>query len=524
MWTITASEARDRLRDPGEIALIDVREFGQYGEGHPFFAVNIPYSRLELLAPRRIPRRSAPIVLCDSGDGIAESAASRLHQSGYDQVFLLEGGVQAWVSGGHTLYKGVNLPSKTLGELVEEALGTPRLPVDEFLEMRRTGRPILLLDGRTEAEHHRFTIPGSLSCPNAELGLRLPDTIRADTMVVMHCAGRTRSIIGTETLRALGIPNPTVALENGTQGWEVAGHQRETGANRTLAARMTPQMRTRALARAAAFCRRLRISRIDAATLSTWREDAMRTLYVLDVRTAEEFEEATVPGAFHAPGGQLIQATDHWLAVRGARVVVWDDSEIRAATTAYWLRAMGWDAVMLVGPVETALPARNEPPCTGTIGVEELSRAVDNGARLVDVRPSSEFRKAHLRKAAWSIRPVLGTLTGVSDRRFVVIGNDVEVARLAADELLDLGASETLIHVGSPELWRQEGLPVASSPDDPPDARRIDHLFFTAGRHSGNLDHARQYLAWEQQLPRQLHAWEREAYCLGSLFREERWR
>ncbi len=517
MKTMTASETRDRLRSPAEIAVIDVREFGQYGEGHPFFAVNVPYSQLEPLASRLLPRHSAPIVLCDGGDGIAERAASRLHQLGYDQIFLLEGGVPAWVTEGHRLHRGVNLPSKTLGEMVENTLGTPRLPVDDFLDMRRAGRPILLLDGRTEAEHRRFTIPGSLSCPNAELGLRLPDTLDPDTMIVMHCAGRTRSIIGAETLRALGTPYPVAALENGTQGWQLAGYERECGANRVLADRMTPNMRSRALRRAASFCRDHRISRVDTATLSAWRRDAMRTLYLFDVRTAEEYRGATVPGAVHAPGGQLIQATDHWLAVRGARVVVWDDSEIRAASTAYWLRAMGWDTAMLVGPVEAAAPDRKEPNRTAVIEVEGLFRAVEHGMRLVDVRSSSEFRLAHVRGATWSIRPSLGTLSGVVDGRFVVIGNSIEVARLAACELLGHGAAEARIHVGSPGLWRQNGLPLASSPDDPPDAARIDHLFFTAERHSGNLDHARQYLAWEQQLPARLHAYERAAYRLETL-------
>ena len=152
MKTMTAGETRDRLRGPAEIALINVREFGQYGEGHPFFAVSVPYSRLEQLAQRLLPRRSAPIVPCDGGDGIAERAASRLHQQGYDQILLLEGGVPAWVSDDHRLHRGVRLLSKTLGEMVENTFGTPRLAVDDFLEMRKAGRPILLLDGRTETE------------------------------------------------------------------------------------------------------------------------------------------------------------------------------------------------------------------------------------------------------------------------------------------------------------------------------------------------------------------------------------
>ena len=34
------------LHDGSEIALLDVREHGQYGEAHLFYAVPLPYSRL----------------------------------------------------------------------------------------------------------------------------------------------------------------------------------------------------------------------------------------------------------------------------------------------------------------------------------------------------------------------------------------------------------------------------------------------------------------------------------------------
>ena len=46
-----AEAVKPLLTGGGEIAFLDVREHGQYGEGHPFFAVNLPYSRLEALAP-----------------------------------------------------------------------------------------------------------------------------------------------------------------------------------------------------------------------------------------------------------------------------------------------------------------------------------------------------------------------------------------------------------------------------------------------------------------------------------------
>ena len=51
---ICAATLKSWLSDNSEIALLDVREHGQYGEGHLFFAVPLPYSRFELGLPARV--------------------------------------------------------------------------------------------------------------------------------------------------------------------------------------------------------------------------------------------------------------------------------------------------------------------------------------------------------------------------------------------------------------------------------------------------------------------------------------
>ena len=77
------------------------------------------------------------------------------------------------------------------------------------------------------------------------------------------------------------------------------------------------------------------------------READRRTLYVLDVRDPAEYRAGHLPGSAMAPGGQLVQETDSWLGVWGARVVLVDDTGVRARMTASWLRRMGWDAAVL---------------------------------------------------------------------------------------------------------------------------------------------------------------------------------
>ncbi|MCL9871312.1 rhodanese-like domain-containing protein, partial [Ralstonia solanacearum] len=226
------------LHDGAEIALFDVREAGEFGEGHLLLATPVPYSRLEIDAARLAPRRSVRLVVVDAdGGALAVLAARRLRDLGYGDVAVLRGGVAAWQAAGLTVFKGVNVPSKVFGELAELAYRTPHVTAAELVAWQRARKPHVLLDGRTVAEYRRMTIPGAVSCPNGELALRAHALIPDDeTPVVIHCAGRTRSLIGAQTLRNLGLPNPVYALENGTQGWQLHGLTLEHGAGRRVPA------------------------------------------------------------------------------------------------------------------------------------------------------------------------------------------------------------------------------------------------------------------------------------------------
>ncbi len=117
------------LHDDAEIALLDVREHGQYGEGHLFYAAPVPYSRLEVDIVRLAPRRDVRIALYDDGgaDDTATRAAQALAALGYRNVHRLSGGIAQWQRDGYAIFAGVNVPSKTFGELAEEVFHTPRI-------------------------------------------------------------------------------------------------------------------------------------------------------------------------------------------------------------------------------------------------------------------------------------------------------------------------------------------------------------------------------------------------------------
>ena len=516
MNRLSPHDVKPRLTGGGEIAFLDVREHGQYGEGHPFFAVPLPYSRLEIDAPRLLPCKAVPVILLDDGDGVAEKAAVRLAALGYGDVMIVEGGAPGWAAAGYTLFKGVNVPSKAFGEMVEHARHTPGIDAAALKAMQDRGEDFVLLDGRTVAEYRKMNIPGGIACPNAELGHRLPLLVPDETTpIVINCAGRTRSIMGAQSLIDLGFRNPVLALENGTQGWQLAGFELERGAARLYPESLGMAELAASRERAAEFIARHGIPVIDDATLRQWRGDADRSLYLLDVRTAGEFERGHYPQAVHAPGGQLVQATDQWGAVRNARLVLMDDTNLRAAICAHWLRQMGHDAVVLgedfsemVGGGET-----EDPPSLSDISPESLATALASGsAVLLDLNGGMAYRANHIEGASWAIRPRLDRLDPPVGKPIVLTAPDRRLADAAAIDLLEAGHREISFLAGAEADWLAAGLRLTATSNDPPDADCIDYLFFVHDRHAGNLEACRQYLAWETGLIAQMDAQEKGVF------------
>ena len=521
---ISPRRLKDMLHGKAELALLDVREPGQFGESHLLFATPLPYSRLELDIGALVPRKTAPVVLCDDGTlGIAERAAQRLQAMGYTGVAILDGGNAAWAAAGYTLFAGVNVPSKTFGELVEHAYDTPRITAAELARMRAAGEDFVLLDGRPLNEHHKMTIPGSTCCPNAELPYRIATMVkRPQTTIVVNCAGRTRSILGAQTLINFGVPNPVYALENGTQGWFLADMTLEYGSKRRYPERIDPATLPAAQNAARRLSERFQLQSATPAQVQAWLAEPDRTTYLCDVRTPEEFKTGTLPGAVHAPGGQLIQATDQWVGVRNARIVLLDGGEqVRAPVVASWLQQLGCEAYILDGGVTAKVKgtpvAAPALPALPAVSAVELKTALAAGhCTVFELGASMDFRKAHIPGSRWSIRSRLTADARGSSTPVVLVVADADLARLAATELLDAGVRDVKLLAGGLAAWTQAGYATEASPAQPPDADCIDFLFFTAERHNGNRAASQQYLDWETGLLAQLDAQDKATFKLPA--------
>jgi rhodanese-related sulfurtransferase len=500
---ISARRVSAALAAADEIALLDVREQGVHYRGHPFFACCAPLSRLELVIGDLVPRKSAPIVVLDSGnEGLAKKAAGKLIDLQYSDVSILEGGCEAWKAAGFELFSGVNVPSKAFGEFVEHQYETPRIPPQQLNELLSKNEKLVILDSRPFEEYHRMNIPGGIDVPGAELAYRVHDLAPdPDTLVVVNCAGRTRSIIGCQSLRNAGIPNKVVALKDGTMGWELAGYDCERGATR-IAASPSPQAKERARLAAERVAARFSVKLIDPESVRAWQNDPVRTLYLLDVRTREEFERSHIAGSRHAPGGQLVQATDEYVGVRNARVVLIDPERVRAVMTASWLNQMGWNDVYVLQEisgfsVETGPSPRPQIHKWKTISPAEVSGTV------LDLSTSLRFHHAHIPGAWWGVRSRLNEAKdhiGAVDT-LVLTSEDGTLAHLAAPEVAALWPdAEVRVLEGGNAAWpgpTESGVERATTTRDDVWYKPYDHS-------SDYARHARDYLAWEVALVEQI--------------------
>ena len=338
--------------------------------------------------------------------------------------------------------------------------------------MAQTSSSAVVESGRARTSAFGAPWAGGTSVPGAELVLRVAELAPSPaTQVIVNCAGRTRSIIGTQSLVNAGIPNPVAALRNGTIGWTLAGQQLQHGQSRRFAP-TREEHRLLAAADARRVADQAQVNRATLADLQRWQQEPGRSTYLFDVRTPEEFEAGHLPTARSTPGGQLVQETDHFASVRGARLVLVDDDGVRANMSASWLAQLGWEVHVLddvepaqfieQGAWQAPVPA---PHHAEEISVETLAQWLTEGdTQVLDLTSSANYVKRHIPGAHWAIRAQLPQVLEqlpVAERFVLTCGSSL-LARFAAADLQALTQTPVYVLEGGTARWIAAGLPLES--------------------------------------------------------------
>ena len=514
---ISDAELNALLNGDTPFALIDVRESGEYNSSHIPGAALIPRRRIEYIIDDSVPAKGVRVVVCDDDGRRAQLAAATLERLGYTNVSALDGGVNRWSARDYPTEWGVNVPSKDFGEMLEVVHHVPEISAEDLHERIERGDKLVILDTRTPEEYQRFAIPGGRSMPGGELALRITDITKdldEDTTVILNCAGRTRSITGTRVLQRMGVE--ALGLKNGTSGWLLAGYELENGADRVDLPEVSEEGRAAAEEYAARLAEEdgVRFISPDALADLMARRDS-EAVYLVDVRTDNEFTDGHIPGFRWWPGGQAVQRADDLAVVKNSTIVFCCDGRTRATVTGSFYRQMGHKEVYAVDGGAPAWAASGRELATGTerasvaglgdafrnatlVSAQELH---DNPPQVVlFVDTSQDFSGGHTPGAKWLSRSWLeieiGDMVPDKSAQITVTCSSGRNSALAAVTLGELGYSNVSVLEGGIGAWRQAGLPVEEGLTGivrPP----ADINYLGVDRSYGEM---MNYLRWETEL------------------------
>jgi len=529
---MTAAALKSLLDTQATCALIDVREAGEYNDSHIPGASLVPRRQLEFRMPRLVPFTGTRVIVCDDDGRRAPLAAATLEGMGFRQVAVLDGGINRWATDGYPTEWGVNVPSKDFGEKIQVLHHVPEMHPEELHALQQKGGKIVLLDSRTPEEHRRATIPGGRSAPNGEVALHIADLAPdPEATIVVHCAGRTRSIVGARLLQRMGYPK-VFDLRNGTMGWMMAGLELETGSTRLELPVPSAESRARAEAFAARIAsedgvRTLAIPALRALMAKADQEN----VYLIDVRTSDEYARGHIPGFQWFPGGQAVQRADDLVAVKNGHVVFTCDGRVRSTVAASWYRQMGFPNVYVVDGGTTAWVAAGQPLAKGDspggprgydeglagalpAGYEAAKAQVElltpasleerrRGSQaplVIFVDTSRDFSTGHVPGARWVPRGwlelAIAEVAPSKDAAVVVTCSNGLNSVLAGATLKALGYQRVAVLAEGMQGWSRAGLPVErglSGVMNPPN----DVLTMGTDR---TWAEAIQYLRWEEEL------------------------
>ncbi|MDV3124994.1 rhodanese-like domain-containing protein [Mycobacterium sp. 21AC1] len=441
-----------------QLAVLDLRAPAERAGGHIAVGAGIPLHDLEQRVGRLVPNPGTAIVLAGRPD-VDERGAALLEALGYRDVAVLDNGIDGWKSAGGRVYTGTNVRSKTLGEWIEHTYATPTVAADTVAAWQAAGERVVILDTRTPAEYLHHHIPGGFNTGGgAEVTYRAHQVIDDPaTKVVINCQGRTRGIVGAQSLINTGIANPVFSLQNGTPAWEWAGQPLEYGAGTDVPAPDEVPAETLAWARRTLAGAGATI--LAAAAAQRHLDDAASTTYLLDVRSPGEFATAHYAAAISTPGGQLVQATDDFVAVRNARLVLVDTADlVRAANTVQWLQFLhrGPLAVVVFDPAADLVRAEQVTPAPAAGRRVTWNTLVqwraDGPVELVDVRSSARYAAGHVPGSVHARREHLDELAAGAGRVVLIGDNEFAAEHLADPRIGDVWVLDGGIAAAQEEL------------------------------------------------------------------------
>ena len=288
-------EPKADLSDTGKYYLVDLREAGEYAQGHIPNSVNIGLrGRLETWVGIMVPWESK-LVLCGSGEEIREALA-RLHRVGYEARAVT---MEDWQKAGHKISKN---------EMIT--------PAELYKKMQEGTAPVVV-DVRLPNEWMGLRIGTVLNLPLNELAEEAVK-LEPDQPVVAVCNSAYRSSMAVGILERIGFSKAS-SLAGGSQAWIDAGLPTYGSVSAGTAAAAATPGRSLDLP-----------DRLSPEELRRMILDLPGTFELIDIRPPEAFADYHLPGSVNADIGRVLQSPAY-LTGAGPLVVVDRDGSLAMA-------------------------------------------------------------------------------------------------------------------------------------------------------------------------------------------------
>jgi rhodanese-related sulfurtransferase len=163
----------------------------------------------------------------------------------------------------------------------------------------------------------------------------------------------------------------------------------------------------------------------------------------------------------------LVQETDHYASVRGARIALVDNDGVRANMSASWLAQLGWEVFVIddLKPRDFTETGPWNAPAPTPWQVEEISAETlrqwqqHGGVAVLDFTASANYVKQHIPGAWWTLRADLSNALRKipAAERYVLTCGSSKLARLAVPEVEALTGKPVFLLKDGTASWIAAG-------------------------------------------------------------------
>ena len=318
------------------ISFLDIRKRKEYVYGFAFGSVNCPFSKFKYLIKELVPDINTTLILIGVKNINQKNQIQKmLKKLKYHRSFIIKGDYKIWKKYKFPIWAGEYTFSKAFGEWIEITSTIKNLYAKELYKIHNQNHNYLQIDARPKKEFEKFSLPQSVQCSGGELPCYINNAENLRKNYIVHCAGRTRSIIAYQTLKDFNFKNKKYVLNGGTQNWVLNGFDRKFKNQSKITSTKINYKDDLKLANSI-----VKKFKIPTTQIMNKKTNSYNFQINSEIKNFKK-----IPGWKQVNATTLIQSTDKFISSTNTKVLIFSNIPSSAVFTVIWLRRMGYQAI-----------------------------------------------------------------------------------------------------------------------------------------------------------------------------------